>query len=324
MIESHAMSESPLVSVVLGTYNGAAYLEEQLRSVLAQTWTNLEIIAIDDGSTDRTVEILREYAARDSRIKIIINEQNLGFVRNFEKGCRLSKGKWISLCDQDDYWAPEKVEKMALAIGDYPMIYCDSELCGPDLQPMGTRISDLVHYQSFDDCRQLCVFSRMYGHATLITRSLFDKASPFRKEIPHDGWLAYHATLYGGVGYLPEVLVKYRQHAGNVFGVVGGKRKKDGAAQGGGKRTQRAEKKKKELARVRLRMDAYYAACPDTLVPQKRLLRALVESYHNFSLYNDCKRVALFLANYKLLLAVKNYSTVRKYLFCLKMFVKIK
>ena len=318
------MSESHLVSVVLGTYNGEAYLEEQLRSVLAQTWTNLEIIAIDDGSTDRTVGILREYAARDSRIKVIINEQNLGFVRNFEKGCSLSKGKWIALCDQDDYWLPEKVEKMVHAIGDYPMIYCDSDLCGPELQPMGTKISDLVHYQSFDDCRQLCVFSRMYGHATLITRSLFDKASPFRKEVPHDGWLAYHATLYGGVKYLPEVLVKYRQHAGNVFGVVGAKKKKDGATQGGGKRVQRAEKKKRELARVRLRMDAYYAACPETLVPQKRLLLALAESYRNFSLYNDCRRVALFLANYKLLLAVKNYSTVRKYLFCLKMFVKIK
>jgi len=319
-----SMSESHLVSVVLGTYNGAAYLEDQLRSVQAQTWTNLEIIAIDDGSTDRTVGILREYAARDSRIKVIINEQNLGFVRNFEKGCSLSKGRWIALCDQDDYWLPEKVEKMVHAIGDYPMIYCDSDLCGPELQPMGTKISDLVHYQSFDDCRQLCVFSRMYGHATLITRSLFDKASPFRKEVPHDGWLAYHATLYGGVKYLPEVLVKYRQHAGNVFGVVGGKKKKDGASQGGGKKVQRAEKKKKELARVRLRMDAYCAACPETLVPQKRLLRALAESYRNFSLYNDCRRVALFLANYKLLLAVKKYSTGRKYLFCLKMFVKIK
>jgi glycosyltransferase involved in cell wall biosynthesis len=312
-----AMNESPLVSVVLGTYNGEVYLEEQLRSVLAQTWTHLEIIAIDDGSSDRTVSILREYAARDSRIKVVINEQNLGFVRNFEKGCSLAKGKWISLCDQDDYWLPEKIQKMAQAIGDYPMIYCDSELCGPELQPTGTKISDLVHYQSFDDCRQLCVFSRMYGHATLITRTLFDLASPFRKEVPHDGWLAYHATLYGGVKYLPAVLVKYRQHAGNVFGVVGRKRKKDVALE-------RAEKKKKELARIRLRMDAYYAACPETLVPQRLLLRALVESYRNFSLYNDFRRVALFLANYKLLLAVKNYSTVRKYLFCLKMFVKIK
>lgn len=305
------MTESPLVSVVLGTYNGEAYLREQLDSVLAQTYPFLEIITIDDGSTDRTVAILREYAARHARITVIVNEMNLGFVRNFEKGCRLSAGKWIALCDQDDYWLPEKVEKMVNAIGDRPMIYCDSDLCGQDLQPLGKKISDLVHYQSFDDCRQLCVFSRMYGHATLIRRTLFDKSTPFIKEVPHDGWLAYHATLYGGVGYLPEVLVKYRQHAGNIFGVVGRKR-------------QQKERKKNELARIRVRMDAYYAACPETLAPQKRLLRALVKSYRSFSPWNDVRRMMLFLANYKLLLTVKKYSTARKYLFCIKMLVKIK
>lgn len=157
----------------------------------------------------------------------------------------------------------------------------------------------------------------MYGHATLITRELFDKASPFLEEVPHDGWLAYHATLYGGVRYLPEVLVKYRQHAGNVYGVVGRKRKKHTAVL-------RAEKKRKELSRIRIRMAAYCAACPDSFVPQKRLLLALVESYRSFSLWNDVRRVALFLANYKLLLVVKNYSRERKFLFCLKMFVKIK
>jgi len=311
------MSKFPLVSVVLGTYNGEVYLEEQLRSVLVQTYHSLEIIAIDDGSRDRTVALLQEYAARDPRIRVIVNERNLGFIRNFEKGCRLATGKWIALCDQDDYWFPEKIEKMVAAIGDHPMIYCDSDLCGEDLQPLGKRISDLVHYQSFDDCRQLCVFSRMYGHATLITRTLFGKASPFLEEVPHDGWLAYHATLYGGVRYLPEVLVKYRQHAGNVFGVVGRKKKKTTAVQ-------RAEKKRKELGRIRVRMNAYCNACPDSLAPQKRLLLALVESYRSFSLWNDTRRVLLFLTNYKLLLAVKNYSTARKYLFCLKMFVKIK
>lgn len=311
------MNESPLVSVVLGTYNGEAYLEEQLNSVLAQTYSPLEIITIDDGSTDSTVRILREYAALDARIKVIVNERNLGFIRNFEKGCSLSTGDWIALCDQDDYWMPDKIEKMVNAIGEYPMVYCDSVLCNQDLQPLGKKISDLVHYQSFDDARQLCVFSRMYGHATLITRRLFDKARPFLEEVPHDGWLAYHATLYGGVHYLPEVLVKYRQHAGNVFGVVGRKKKKTD-------RSARAEKKRKELARVRIRMKAYCDACPDTLVAQKKLLRALVRSYHNFYPLNDIRRVVLFLANYKLLLAVKNYSTVRKYLFCLKMLVKIK
>jgi glycosyltransferase involved in cell wall biosynthesis len=308
------MNEYPLVSVVLGTFNGERYLEEQLRSVLEQTYKQLEILAIDDGSSDGTVRILREFAALDPRIRVVINERNLGFIRNFEKGCSLSAGHWIALCDQDDFWMPDKVEKMVAGIGQYPMIYCDSELCGEDLRPLGKKISDLVHYQSFDDCRQLCVFSRMYGHATLITRELFDKASPFREEVPHDGWLAFHATLYGGVAYLPEVLVKYRQHAGNVFGVVGRKKKKQ----------QLADKKRKELARVRIRMDAYCRACPDELIPQKRLLRALVDSYRNFSPANDIRRVGLFLANYRLLLAVKNYSSVRKILFCFKMLVKIK
>lgn len=311
------MNMPNFVSIVLGTYNGETFLEEQLHSLLAQTYPHLEIIAIDDGSTDGTIRILHDFAARDPRIKIILNEKNLGFIRNFEKGCALSSGKWISLCDQDDYWYPDKVEKMVNAIGDHPMIYCDSELCDQDLKPNGQRISDLVHYQPFDDCRQLCVFSRMYGHATLITRDLFEKSRPFREEIPHDGWMAFHATLYGGVAYLPEVLVKYRQHAANIYGVVGRKRKKTDQAD-------RSEKKKKELHRVRVRIGAYYEVCPDYLVPQKDLLRRLVRSYRNFSPLNDIRRVYLFFANYKLLLAVKNYSIGRKYLFCLKMLVKIK
>lgn len=306
-----------LVSVVLGTYNGETYLREQLDSVLAQTYPHIEIIAVDDKSTDDTVRILYEYAAKDPRIKVCVNETNLGFIRNFEKGCSLSSGRWISLCDQDDYWYPEKIEKMVRAIGDHPMIYCDSELCDADLRSVGRRISDIVHYQSFDDCRQLCVFSRMYGHATLITRSLFDKASPFIPEMPHDGWLAFHAAIYGGVAYLPEVLVKYRQHAANVFGVVGGKSKKD-------HRLQRAARRNQELARIRVRMNAFYQAVPDHMVPQKQLLGALVKCYRNFSPLNDVRRVGLFLANYKLLLAVKKYPDWRKIVFCFKMLVKIK
>ena len=317
MTKGRAMNDRPLVSVIIGTYNGEAFLEEQLQSILAQTYPHLEIIAIDDGSNDGTVRILREYAVRDPRIKIILNEHNLGFIRNFEKGCALSSGKWISLCDQDDYWFPDKVEKMVNAIGDLPMIYCDSALCDKDLRSLGKKISDLVHYQPFDDCRQLCVFSRMYGHATLITRDLFDKARPFLDDVPHDGWLAFHATLHGGVAYLPEVLVKYRQHADNVYGVVGRKRKKKD-------RPARSERKRKELARVRVRINAFYQACPDSLMPQKRLLGQLARSYRNFYPINDIRRVALFFANYKLLLAVKNYPVWRKYLFCLKMLIKIK
>ena len=307
----------PLVSVVLGTYNGEAFLEVQLRSVLNQTYRNLEIITIDDGSSDNSVRILREFAAKDSRIKVFVNDHNLGFVRNFEKGCSLSTGQWIALCDQDDYWFPNKVEKMVEAIAGYPMIYCDSELCGEYLEPLGKKISDLVNYQPFDDCRQLCVFSRMYGHATLITRELFDKSRPFLDAVPHDGWLAFHATLYGGIAYLPEVLVKYRQHADNLYGVVGRRKK-------GLDIIQRVNRNRKNVSRVRIRMNAYYEACPDSLVPQKKLLHDLAVSYRNFYPWTDIRRLYLFLANYKFLLTVKKYSTLNKYLFCLKMLIKIK
>ena len=332
------ISSLPLVSVVLGTYNGGVYLEEQLASLFAQTYPNIEIIAIDDGSTDNTVGILNEYARRHPAMKVFVNELNLGFVKNFERGCMLSSGELISLCDQDDQWHPEKIAKMAEAIGDHPMIYCDSELCDSGLTYLGRHISDIVHFESFYDCRQLCVFSRMYGHATLIRRSLFLRSSPFLKEVPHDGWLAFHATLYGGVKYLPDALVKYRQHEGNVFGVVGAKKKGSGSAEGGNqeeevekskmeharRKVEQARKKKENLKNVRIRVKAYYDACPAELAVQKKTLLALVETYRDFSLVNDCRRVLLFLANRKLFLVVKRYAAWRKWLFCLKMFVKIK
>src|SRR5882762_358248 len=128
-----------LVSIILGTYNGQAYLREQLDSLFAQTYPTLEIIAIDDVSNDDTVRILQEYAARHSNMKVVVNESNLGFIKNFEKGARLSTGDLIAFCDQDDYWLPEKVGKMVASIGTCPMIFCDSELCDQDLRPLGRK-----------------------------------------------------------------------------------------------------------------------------------------------------------------------------------------
>ncbi len=270
------------MSVVLGTYNGGVYLEEQLASLFAQTYPNIEIIAVDDGSTDDTVRILREHAGRHPAMKVFVNERNLGFIKNFEKGCSLSGGELIALCDQDDWWHTEKVEKMAAAIGDQPMIYCDSELCDENLGYLGKNISDIVHFESFYDCRQLCVFSRMYGHATLIRRSLFNQASPFLEEVPHDGWLAYHATLYGGVKYLPEALVKYRQHEGNIFGAVGRKRKKDdaegetgrgatkrGKGGEGGRRRENGEKSGKRRGGKKRSWKRFAFACGPTVTPAR-------------------------------------------------------
>ena len=307
---------SPLVSIVLGTYNGQAYLQQQIDSLFSQTYPHVEIVAVDDGSTDDTVRLLRENAARHPNMKVYVNEHNLGFIRNFEKGCRLSAGEYIAVCDQDDYWDEEKLEKMLAAVGEFPMIYCDSKLCDQDLQYLGRNISDIVHNESFYDPRQLCVFSRMYGHTTLVSRRLFEFSSPFDPTIPHDGWMAYHATLCGGVKYFPEALVLYRQHAANVFGVVGGKRKHKAAEE-------RSARKRREVEHARGRLKAYYQACPESLAPQKKMLYALLQSYESFSFRNNIRRMTIFFANYKYLLVVKKYGTFRKWIFCLKMFVRM-
>lgn len=308
---------STLVSIVLATYNGERYLAQQLASLFNQTYPNIEIIAIDDCSKDKTVEILHEHASRHANMKVFVNDVNLGFIKNFEKGCTLSTGDLIAFCDQDDYWDKMKIEKMAGSIGQYPIIYSDSLVCDENLNPTGTKISDLVNFRSWNNCLQLAVFCRIYAHAMIFKRSFFDKAFPFLEVIPPDWWLPYLSTFGGGMKYFPEPLILYRQHAGNVTGVIGGKGKKNN-------RLSRAETKRLDKEKIRKRVAAFYKVCPDELVEEKKVLHALVESYSDFSLVNNLKRFFLFLRYRDTFLSVKKHSPLHRIFFCFKMFIKIK
>ena len=307
----------PLISIVMATYNGSLYLAEQMDSIVAQSYPNVEIIVVDDCSTDNTIEILKCFQQKYINIQIFINDTNLGYVKNFEKGCSLATGEYIALCDQDDYWHSEKLSKMQAAIGDYPLIFCDSILCDETLTPIGENISDRVNCRDYNNCLQQAIFCRIYGHATLIKKSFLQKALPFLSVIPHDWWLSYVATFYGGAKYLPEALASYRQHSANIFGAAGGKSKKDG-------KTNKAFKKANDLEKIRVRIKAFYNFCPDELFKEKTILKKLVKSYESFSIVNNFQRVMLFLFNYKQLLASKKRSPIRKFLFCFKMFVLIK
>lgn len=310
-------NSSQLVSIVLATYNGEKYLAQQLESLFNQTYSNIEIIAVDDCSSDNTVKILQEHAAKYTNLKVYVNEVNLGFIKNFEKGCTLSNGDLIAFCDQDDYWEIDKIKRMASAIGEHAIIYCDSMVCDENLNTTGTKISDLVNFKSWNNCLQLAGFCRIYAHAMLFKKSFFDKAYPFLAVIPPDWWLPYLSTFHGGMKYLDEPLVLYRQHQENVSGVIGSKRKKANPIS-------RSERTRADKEKIRIRINAFYNACPDHMTQEKKILQALVKSYENFSLINNFRRMAVFFRYRNILLNVKKHSAVHRFLFCFKMFVKIK
>jgi glycosyltransferase involved in cell wall biosynthesis len=219
--------KKPLVSVALCTYNGAVYLAQQLDTLISQTYQNLEIVVVDDCSTDRTFAILTDYASRYPQFKIYQNEYNLGFVKNFERAAKLCSGELIALCDQDDIWHPEKIALQAGAIGDNIFIYHDSEFIHQDGSPMNKKVSDRMNLYSGNEPEVFLFFNCVSGHAILMKRELLNDALPLKKGYFHDWWLAYVATNIGSINFIPQCLVKYRQHDKSDTNILRQKRRND-------------------------------------------------------------------------------------------------
>lgn len=99
------------IGVVLATYNGSRFIKEQIESILKQSMKPDLIVVVDDGSTDNTPEIIRSYAEEHSSIRLFQHVENVGYIRNFEKGISLCHTDYVALCDQDDVWMPNKLEK---------------------------------------------------------------------------------------------------------------------------------------------------------------------------------------------------------------------
>lgn len=102
---------SDLVSVIMPCYNSANYIEETLKSVITQTYSNWECVIIDDCSTDNSVEIIQSFADIDERICLYVNESNKGAAYSRNRALSIAKGKWIAFLDSDDLWMPDKLEK---------------------------------------------------------------------------------------------------------------------------------------------------------------------------------------------------------------------
>ncbi|MCL1635725.1 glycosyltransferase [Luteimonas sp. SX5] len=204
--------QPPRVSVALCVYNGEKHLREQLDTVLAQRGVDLEVIAVDDGSRDGSVALLREAAARDPRLQVHVNPENLGPLRSFERAMSLGGGEFVAPCDQDDRWHPDKLAQLLACIGDADLAYCDSEYIDDGGRPSGRGISSDLTMMSGREPMRFVFSNSVSGHALIVRRALFEAARPFPPGLFHDWWLAMCASARGGVAYLDEALVQFRRH----------------------------------------------------------------------------------------------------------------
>jgi len=203
----------PLVSIAVATYNGEQYLIEQLDTLVNQTYTNIEIIISDDGSTDGTTKILKDYEKKYSFISIKENAAPHGIKRNFENALKYCRGEYIAFSDQDDIWMLDKIEKLVNNIGNHALIYHDSLFVDTNANSLGRTFSSDLRCYSGTNSEAFLLCNCVSGHALLFNRKLLPIVLPFPNARHHDWWLAFRATENGGVQFFDEVLVHYRQHA---------------------------------------------------------------------------------------------------------------
>jgi glycosyltransferase involved in cell wall biosynthesis len=123
--QSNDANTAPRVSVILPAYNAAAHLRRAVDSALAQTMADLEIVIVDDASTDATLEIAGRIAARDSRVRVLHNERNSGPSVSRNRAIAAARGEWIAILDADDSWFPERLERMLADAGDADVVSDD-------------------------------------------------------------------------------------------------------------------------------------------------------------------------------------------------------
>ncbi len=200
------MIPNKTVSVVMCTFNGERYLRQQLDSIVAQTYPIHELIIEDDGSTDQTVEICREYASRYPFIQVVVNDRNLGLDSNFEAATMRSTGDFVAFSDQDDVWYPEKISRQVDAIGDNDICFSSYD-----------RGADSGH--STLVCQQYrleaLLFAGFAGHTMLLRGDFARKhehwALACRVPFMHYDWgLAVHAQLNRGIVRIDEALNLHR------------------------------------------------------------------------------------------------------------------
>jgi glycosyltransferase involved in cell wall biosynthesis len=212
------MTPPPPITVLLAVYNGQQYLRAAIESVLTQTFTDFEFLIIDDGSTDQTLSILREYAARDGRIRMV-TRPNKGLTNTLNEGLSLAGGEFLARMDADDICMPRRFERQLGYLRENP----DCVLVGSRvllMDPDGLPIREMCLEQTHDEIDQAHLnrgWPIVHPAATMRLSAL-KQIGGYRDEFNtlEDLDLFLRLAEIGKLANLPDLLLNYRQHFASV------------------------------------------------------------------------------------------------------------
>ena len=221
-----------MIEILLATYNGEQYIKEQLDSILNQTYRDFRILVRDDGSTDKTIEIIRDYIEKYPKQIELIQDAAVcgGPAQNFFQLTAYAEAQYVMFADQDDFWLAEKLQVMQKKMQELEqqsgeetpiLVFCDYKPVDAQLKELDFNSSNSQIAACHLELNRLLVQNYVTGCTVMVNRSLYTKLGAYNKAIEmHDWCAALYAAALGVVYHLPEQLVLYRQHGNNCVGTV--------------------------------------------------------------------------------------------------------
>jgi glycosyltransferase involved in cell wall biosynthesis len=212
---------TPLISVIITNYNYGRYLRQAIDSALRQTYPNVEVIVVDDGSQDDSAEVAKSYGEKVR----FISQQNQGVSVARNRGVEESAGEFVAFLDADDFWFPEKLQKQAeqlMADLDLGLVHSGIQEINGD----GAKLETIIEGMEGWVAREMLLFERPVIHSLgstgLIRRSAFDAVGGFDPELSTSAdWdFCYQVALRQRIGFIAEPLVYYRVHGSNMHGNI--------------------------------------------------------------------------------------------------------
>jgi len=207
--------KEPLVSVIMPAYNCGTYIEKALYSLINQTYKNLEIIVVDDGSKDDTWEVIQRFAKKDKRIKPYQNEINSRIVKTLNYAISKSSGKYLARMDGDDERMLDSIEKQVDFMEKHPDVVIvggSSEVCDSNMKVLNKR----VYLFTDSEIRKKLFRFSPFTHATIVMRASMVPSNPYSLDCAEDYDLYFRLAKNGKLANLSDVLYKIRTHEGST------------------------------------------------------------------------------------------------------------